>query len=86
MTVLILGCRWFAGGHKNTVRLHFRTRTLAHFGLCEYHVECYWIFWPLFRSAIGGVWPVRTETTAQLVSAYWIHVCVDHKNSTGRTM
>jgi hypothetical protein len=27
--------------------------------ISEYHIECYWSFWPMFREAIRDIWPVR---------------------------
>jgi hypothetical protein len=29
--------------------------------LCEYHIECYWNFWPPFRAAVRDIWPVRLK-------------------------
>lgn len=38
---------------------HANGRTLH---LCEYHIECYWNFWPTFRDAIRDLWPVRLQS------------------------
>jgi hypothetical protein len=40
--------------HSNGQKLH----------LCEYHIQCYWNFWPTFRDAIRDIWPVTQRRSS----------------------
>lgn len=42
---------------KPVFKIHHANGQTLH--ICEYHVECYWNFWPTFREAIRDIWPVR---------------------------
>jgi hypothetical protein len=46
--------RVFELSHSNGQKLH----------LCEYHIECYWNFWPSFRDAVREIWPVRQRRSS----------------------
>jgi hypothetical protein len=43
--------RVFELRHSNTKKIY----------LCEYHIQCYWNFWPTFRDAVRDVWRRRTS-------------------------
>jgi hypothetical protein len=46
-------------GNDRVFQLTHSTGRTLH--LCEYHIECYWNFWPTFRAAIRDIWPVRLQ-------------------------